>query len=661
MAAEDNKSEFGDSPSELHRRWKLELDASRKALEDWHTQGDRADKRYKDEREGTDSAIRRRNLYAANIQTQQAMLYGQTPQVSASRRFADAADDVARVGGVLMERMMNSDIERDSDTYAKALQNSLEDWLIPGFGNARVRYELEQEDVPETPAILDEQTGEERAPKVPATKRKSYEDVDVDYIHWKDQLWNAGARTHAEWRWWGHKALMSREQLIERFGDEVGKLIPLDEKKKRTEGEKADPWGQAGIWEIWDKDTKKVYWLSENYPSILDQKEDPLGLEGFFPCPEPMISGNTTAAYIPKPDFELCRDMYNQVDELTTRIDLLVDAVRVAGVYDEANEGLKELLKGPRRNQLIPVKNWLSFSEKGGVRGAIDWLPLEQVVGAISSLREERAEVTDAIYQITGWSDIMRGQATSAGVTATEQSIKAGFGSVRIRRRQDEFARFATDIQRLKAEVISKHFDPETIIERSNAQYMPQEDQQLIQPAIELIKSKLSCYRIEVKPEAINLSDFAALKQERTEVLGAIANFFSAVAPLAAQSPSTVPDLLKMAQWVVAGMRGAAAMEGTFDHMIAAAQQAASAPPQQPGPDPKIQGQLQLQAMKGQADLAKVQAETQSKAQLVQLEVQADAQRESNQREQNVMEHAQKQQISAAFKPPPTFNGGHLP
>jgi hypothetical protein len=657
--SEDSKQDIDDSPRGLAARWQMELEAARKRLKDFHSDGDTVDKRFKGKREGMDSSSKRRQLFTANVQTQMAMLYGQTPQVSATRRFADAADDVARVGGVLMERLMNADIQRDSDTYAEALLNALQDRLLPGFANARARYVVEWEEVPATPAMVDPMSGKELAPEVPAGRRKKFEDVEIDYLHWKDQLWSADARTWSEARWWAHMSLMGREALIKRFGEDIGQAIPLNHRKNTSRDEKSDPWDRAEVWEIYDKEAKKVFWFVEGYPSILDQKDDPLGLDGFYPCPKPMASNVTTSEFVPRPDFKICEDLYNQVDAITTRIDLLIDAIRVAGVYDASNEELAKLLEGTRRNQLIPVKNWHSFAEKGGIRAAVDWLPLEQIVGAIASLREERAELQEAIYQITGWSDIMRGQAAGGGVTATEQGIKARFGSVRIQQLQDEFARFASDLQRIKAEIISKHFDAETIVQRSNAEFLPEEDRALVPQAIELIKSKLSCYRIEVKPEAINLTDFAALKQERTEVLAAVASFFQAVAPIAAQMPGAMPDLLKMAQWVVSGLRGASHIEGTFDHMIAAAQQAASQPKQPPPPDPKVQAQM----MKGQQDLAKIQAETQAKAQLVQLEVAADAQREENQAAWNVREHQQKQLISAALKPQPAppagpFNGG---
>jgi hypothetical protein len=193
------------------------------------------------------------------------------------------------------------------------------------------------------------------------------------------------------------------------------------------------------------------------------------------------------------------------------------------------NDGIKRLLEEKGRNVLYPVDAWAAFAEKGGIKGAVDWLPLDQIVGALDKLRECRTEKIGLLYQVTGMSDIMRGQA-SQQTTATEQAIKARFASVRVQSMQDEFARFCSDVQKIKAEIISKHFEPQTIIDRSNVMRTP--DAQLAGPAVELIKSQFSDYRITVNPDSVSLTDFAALKQERGEFAQTIATYFQGMMPL---------------------------------------------------------------------------------------------------------------------------------
>lgn len=641
--ADATPTDYADTPQGWAQRWAVELKAAQDAVKSWHEQGKRIIKRYKDVRETTKAEESRWNLFTANVQTQQSLLYGKTPAVSVDRRFADANDDVARVAGEILSRLLNSDVERDSDSYADALAYALQDRLLPGFGAVRIRYVVETEVTPETPAVV-APDGRVLAEAVPGVERKTYECVETDYLHWRDMLWSP-ARVWHEVRWVAFRGELGKEQVTQRFGAQVADAIPYalttSAKEDRSEGA-VDPWARAVVWEIWDKSTRRVFWYLEGHGVTLDSKPDPLGLESFFPCPRPLLANATTDEYLPRPDFVLAQDLYDAVDTLTTRIDSLTAAVAVRGVFDKSSGSLQQLLTSGGGNKLIPVDNWAMFAEKGGLRGVVDWLPLEEVVNAITVLDQRRETAKAALYEVTGMSDLLRGQAVAANATATEQSIKARFASVRLQALQDEFARFASDVQRLKAEVVAKHYDAETILSVANAQAMF--DAQLAQQAVALIKSDVSKYRVVVKPESVSMTDFAQLQSERTGMLQAVTAFMTGAAPLAQQMPGSLPFLLRMLQWFVSGQRGASEIEGVLDQAVAAAEAQAQQPQQAPPPDPK----LLLAQVKAQGDLAKVQAETQARLVELNAEVQADEQRERNQRVENVLEAAAKQQLSQA-------------
>jgi len=626
--------DFKDTPGDWARRWTLEFNAAKKAVEKWHKSGGKVVERFLDERDTSTSADTRFNYFWANITTQRAMLFGQTPKVSVDRRHADSGDDVARVAGEMLERLLNTDIEGESDGFATALQCALDDRTLPGLGFLRLRYVAEFEMVPEVLAQVGPD-GVELAPAVPCVERKTSEQVESDYVHWRDVLWSP-CRVFHEARWFAFRAKMPRAALLARFGQEVGRAVPLNTKKSEQDGEVNDPRGRADVWEVWSKEHRRVFWFVEGYGAVLDQRADPLGLKGFWPFPRPMMANITTSAFMPRPDYALAQDIYTEIDSVSTRITLLERAIRVAGVYDKGSPEVQRLLTdSPNSNKLYPVENWAAFAEKGGVNGQIAWMPLEQIVSALGVLRDYRRELVDSLFQITGMSDIMRGQAASTS-TATEQAIKAKFGSVRMQSAQDEFARFASDAQALKAEIIAKHFDPETIVARSNMASGP--DALLAQQAVALLKSESAQYRIQVKPEAVSLTDFAALKQERAEVIVSLSSFLQAAAPLAQQMPGSLPYLLQMLQWSVSGLRGASQIEGVLDQAIVAAQNAPPAQSQQQ-PDPKL-AQIQL---KGQVDMQKAQMDSQLDVQRLQAEVMAEEGKQKAQTEWNLREARAKE------------------
>ena len=136
---------------------------------------------------------------------------------------------------------------------------------------------------------------------------------------------------------------------------------------------------------MWDKETKTVVWLSVGYDRILETQEDPLQLSNFYPVPPFMMANATTSLYIPTPDFKLAQDLYNEIDKLQQRISIITDAVKVVGVYDASADKLKDMFNMGVDNQLIPVDNWALFAEKGGIKGQIDWVPIMDIVSALTS------------------------------------------------------------------------------------------------------------------------------------------------------------------------------------------------------------------------------------------------------------------------------------
>jgi hypothetical protein len=628
MAAETQPSQFADDKFGWAQRWDMELKCAREALAEFHKQGAEVDAVLRDEKKANGG--KRLGLFQSGTKTVGAMMFGRMPQASVSRKFADADDDVARVAADTLERLLNCDIEAPDDTFAEATENNMRDLLGPGLGIQRHLYDFKE-----------------------GAEGKASEWIDTNYVYWRDFLWGQ-CHTWSDVPWVAFKAKMSGPAVEKRFGKEIAALVPLSAKgspdSDKTEEKKSHPWDRAVVWEIWHKESRQVFWIAEGCDRCLDIKDDPLELAGFFPCQRPMMANLTTSKLIPVSDYKYAQYLSSSIDILTTRIDALTKAVRLAGVYNKlAGTDVGKLVQGGE-NKLYPVDNWDMFAEKGGLKGQIDWLPLEQIVATLTVLRDLRREDIDLLFQVTGQSDVQRGQQTVNG-TPGEAQVKAKFGSVRLQALQDELARFASDGQRIRAEIISKHFSPQTIIARSNLERT--EDAQYLNEAVALIKSRFADYRIEIKPEAINLTDFAALKEERMEVLREIGAYLNVAMPLAQSLPGSMPFLLKMLKVTVAGLRGGSAYEAIIDQAVKEAEKVAQQPPAPPQPDPKAMAQMATLQMKGQQELAKIQAETQARGVELQMETQAKATQERVQRQENVAEAFQKAALAPAISTKP--------
>jgi hypothetical protein len=638
----ETKERFTDDPSGWALRWSVEFEGARKVLKHWQERGRKVVDRYLDER--GESGGTRLNLFHGDIETKKSLIFGNTPRVRSRRRFADADDDEARISAEMQERLLNTDIERDEDGFQTALELARDDRLLPGLGAIRMRYVVEWEDVPEVPAQVGPD-GVELAPSVPATKRKAHEDVETNYVPWDDFLYSP-CRYWGELRWEAFAADMTREALHERFDATIsddadkGKLlvdrIPLNAKDKAKDDDKRDdPWARSRVWEIWCKEGREVFWYVEGFDIILDRKLDPLGLEGFWPNPKPMFANVTSKALVPVPDFCLAQDSYDAIDTLYAKIELLTAAVRVTGVYDENSPEIQRILTEAGVNRIYPAKNMAALMDKGGIEGSISWFPLEQIVKGIEILTAKLHEEIALKDQVTGIADVMRGNATpGGGKTATEQRIKARFGSTRIQAAQKEFAQFASDAQRIRAEIIAKWFDVETIVERSNmlrsADAQTPEGQALVMKAAQLLKDEHSQYRIEVAGEGLGMTDFDAEKQDGIEFLQAVTGSLKEVGEIGVNAPWAVPHLLKLVKHGLSRFPGSQEMEGSFDALVDEAEKQAAAPPAPPQPDPAAVSKLEAEKVKAGAAHVKAQAEV-VKAQtgLQQTVLDAQAARES--------------------------------
>ena len=644
MAKKDIK-DHADTPTGWADRWADEFAAAKPAMDKFHKAGEKVLKVFLGDLGMKDDRVsdERLNLFYANIITVQSIMFGNLPKAEVDRKFADAEDDVARVGAEILERILNQDIQNPGNDLRSILTQVLSDRLLPGLGSARIRYDYTsdiQVIAPEIPPVLHPLTGQTIVEGQPEQTGEKVTDewVDVVYTHWKDFKWSP-ARTHAEIRWKAFRSYMDKKELTKRFGPDSDaeydikiEDIPLNSKgpfgrdDRNSDQKTVKP--QAEVWEIYNIEDRKVYWYVEGFDTILDCKDDPLELDQFWPDPPPLVANLTTSRFLPKSDYAMMQDLYSAIDVLETRIARLTEACKLVGVYDKANDEIKRVFQEGVENQLIPVDNWAMFAEKGGLQGNIEWLPIEDVVKVIEQLQQLQQAKIGQLYELMGLADILRGASQQAYTSAEETKAKTMYASVRLQRLQDEFAIWVANLQNLKVEVICRYFDPQTIIKQSNI--LMSYDAELAQKAVEFLKSdETRKFRIIVQPESMAAADYQQLKQDRTDFLMAISQFMQSAAPLLQLDPGAQPYLLQMLKWGLAGFKGAQEIEGVMDQAIkvalADAKKKASQPPK-PTPD-EIKSQ-------------QIQAEGQMKLQILQAQAQADAAREQ-QKQAMELERAQ--------------------
>ena len=594
----------------------------------WETRVENIIKRYRDYDQTQDSRNPTSvsfNILWSNIQVLMPATFARLPKADVSRRFKDE-DPVGRVAALLLERGLSFELDHYPD-YRSTMRNSVLDRFLGGRGTSWVRYEphitqslMSEDEVSEDGLQITEDADNES---------EQYEQVETeccptDYVHWKDFGHTTGRTWEEVTKVW-RRVYMNRPALEKRWPDRYQE-IPLDIRQKpdgtvmKINDGSGDLTMQACIYEIWDKTKGEVVWFNRAI-GVIESSPDPLGLENFFPCPRPLYATLTNESLIPVPDYKIYQDQAAALNKLAARIDGLVEMLVVKGVYDAAIPELARLFKEGGNGDLIAVKSFQGFAEKAGLKGSIDIFDITPIVNALNQCYESVAAIKNEIYELMGVSDIARG-ASDPTETFGAQKLKGSFGSMRLRSKQEDVALYATELLQIKAQIICKHFQPQTLMRIGGASQLSTADQQLVPQALQLLMGEravnpeastkegpLSQFRIEVTTDSMVQMDEQQEKSDRMEFLGAVSGYLEKAIPAATDNPQIAPLLVGLLKFGITGFRVGKTVEGMIDSALDKLTQAA-AQPQPPKPDP---------------ELAKVQAESQATQQEMQMKAQLDA------------------------------------
>jgi hypothetical protein len=435
---------------------------------------------------------------------------------------------------------------------------------------------------------------------------------------------------------------MERPALVERFGEELGNKIPLDTKPEtsKTFNEKmGEGASEAVIYEIWDKTSGEVLWISKSLGKILDTRPDPLKLENFWPCPKPLYATLTTDKLEPIPDFVLYQDQAKQLDTLADRIDGFINALKVRGVYDASEPSLARLFSEGENNTLIPVKNYAAFSEKGGMMGAINLVDIAPIASALQMSYQAMDQVKGQIYEIMGIADIQRGQ-TDPNETLGAQIIKSNNAAGRLKTMQHAVVDFATELLSIKAQIICNHFTDDTIVKISGAMQLSPQDQQLIPQALALLRNESAKnFRVEVTSDSMIFQDEQQEKADRLEFLSAMSGFLSQAVPAAQATPELTPMLVEMLKFGVTAFKAGKGLEGMIDETADKFREQAKMAEGQPKPpspeQQKMEMQMQIEQAKMQAEAQKMQMQQQIEQAKIQGQIELEKAKQEYQAQEN--------------------------
>jgi hypothetical protein len=618
----EKPEDFGKDPSSKVRYWCTEIEHARKRFKGWEERAEKVLERYRGEKK---AAHVRFNILWSNTETLKPAVYNKPPVPIAKRRYGDK-DPVARQAAEIVERTLLYMV--DAHDFDGVMRRVVEDYVLPGRGIARVAYKPTFGMVPHPvePNISMDEMG---MPAVSYPEGTQFDDQgnayqEVEQVvdeEARSQHWAYSRFLHGEGESWddvpwiAFESLYDRQMLVDEFG-KIGYKIKLDvecEREKFSSSDQETVIKKTKIVEIWDKRTRKRIFICMSYKERpLKEDDDPLGLDNFFPCPRPIYGVVTNNTLEPIPEYCLYQDLAEELETVTERISKLTENCKAAGIYDAVAGHIKRIMQESEDGELVPVEG---FNPSMPLEQQVMWFPIEQIAKVLAILSKQREAIKQVIYDVTGIADIVRG-ASNPNETATAQRIKGQFATLRLDHRQAEVARFARDLLRLMAEIISEHFSAETLQMITGLEVSPE--------VMQLIKTDIPRnFHIDIETDSTIAADEEAEKQQIVELVKAVSEF-TQVAPAMANTLG-VEFVKELLLTVFRRFRMGRSLEDVLEQSMAQVQQAQQ---QQPPSEAEIQAQTEQQKL--QFEQQKHQQEMEFKMQVEEASMQTEQQKQQD-------------------------------
>lgn len=564
--------------------WIKQIEDSRTREKDWREQVRKIVHRYRDDQPRSDY---RMNILWANTDTLQSALMPNVPRPDIRRR-ASMQDNAGRLAAQALERA----IEYNNDQYdvGVELNFALQSALLAGRGCVRVREKSEIGPV-----------------MIPLPDGSLLEEEDIvdqkyclDYVAW-DDLALGTARRWQEVPWIAFRHMFDKDEVRKLFGAKIANEIAYTHVPLETDRTLAKEPDLVEVWEVWDKRNKKRNWVSGGLDRLLDSENDPYDLKGFYPIARPLQFILTPDCTVPIPEFAIYQDQVEELDIITNRIAKLTEAMKRRGIYDAAMDGLKRLADASD-NEFVPVDNYAAYMEKGGLAALFSEESLQNLIMALNQLYGARQQCLQIIYEITGISDIMRGEARDRE-TATSARSKMFFGSLRLVNRKKELARFVRDTYRIMGEMIAERCDPQILAAQTQVP--------INEEVIALLRDERDRgYRVDIETDESIAYDEQGDKQSRMELFQALTTFVGTVAPLVQQGTISMDTAKGLVMFAMRPFKESRQIEEGLMQMQ----------PPKPPEDP----QKQMEAALAQAEMMKAQVARQNAAEKAQLQAQIE-------------------------------------
>lgn len=471
-------------------KWVDKINRAEKQFDTWRKNGEKITNRFRGRvQEGYTDHVEY-NMHWANGELFVAMAYPRTPDPVVRRRWPD------NISAINLAETLQAAIKFTIDTYDfdSVMEPAMLDFFNAGMGQVRLHYRpyftnSEREKIRvsvEETSVNGEIKNVYRDANGNKVKEEefevdqdgafvygdyqeevSYEEIDFEFVPWDRFGYDPDPVVWRDVEWAYIIHFMSEAQVKKNFGRRAVSHFGFSARREHdAPGVTTQYQGKrTKVYEVFDKVNRKLIFVSPDYDKndgVIKTIDDPWGLENFYPFPEPLFATVTSNKLVPVPHYQIAEPLYQELDEVQTRIFAILSAIKIRGACNaEYQDSLQHLLRQDD-NHLIPIDSWQGFAENGGLPYHMNLVDINPLISAINTLTQHRNIVRDQIAEITGYSDLQRGMG-KASETATAQRIKTGYANSRMERQVKKVNRFIRDVYRLAGEMIAEHFSAKTL------------------------------------------------------------------------------------------------------------------------------------------------------------------------------------------------------
>lgn len=371
------------------------------------------------------------------------------------------------------------------------------------------------------------------------------------YVDPDARQWNKVTRLGIEYQY-------SYREFRDKFGQSaLDKLAQNDIEEHRT--------GKPIIvFEYHDKFLKEVRWFAENSQDFFQPKDiaeistqdlsevkegekpgvdnsDLYGLTSFFPCTEPLLINVSTKEFWPTPEYFQVSDIIDDIHNIVGRLMLLTKAIRCRFLFDSSVKELEKLIgeTGEGSGLGIPNLEEALMNNNGSLSNLVAYFPVKEMIEGLQNMYVAFQQRLDMFYQITGLSDLIRGQTNpDSDKTFGERQMEGKFALNRIEPFQRRLQEWIKDQYQLLMEMALKMFSDKSLDEYITPQTLDPEDKQRYVAALELLKAnKKRRFRVDFETDStINLNE-QWKKHQATELANTLTKALESVANVAQTQP----------------------------------------------------------------------------------------------------------------------------